>query len=66
MVVFYAVQPVFFGVDVCSSEWNESQNFSSFSCFCPIVTLRKFVTRNQAKGYYPKVPEIGMPRENSL
>jgi hypothetical protein len=65
-VAFYAVYPVFFGVAVCNSDWNESQNFSSFACFCPIVKLREFVTRNQANRCYQKGPEFGMPRENLL
>jgi hypothetical protein len=65
-VTFYAVHPVFIGVAVCNPDWHERQNFSSFACFCPIVTLREFVTRNQATRCYPKVPEIGMPRENRL
>jgi len=65
-VAFYAVHPVFFDVVVCSPDWNESQHFSSFACFCLIVTLREFVTRNQSARCYPKVPEIGMPRENCL
>jgi hypothetical protein len=43
-VAFYAVHPVFFGVVVCKPDWNEGQNFSSFTSFCPIVTLREFVT----------------------
>jgi hypothetical protein len=51
----------------CVQPWLErSQNFSSCFCFCPIMTLREFVTRNQATKCYPKVPEIAMPRENRL
>jgi hypothetical protein len=53
LVAFYAVRPVFFGVVMCNPDWKESQNFSSFACFCPIVTLREFVTRNQATKCYP-------------
>jgi len=45
-VAFYAVHPVFFGIVVCSPDWNESQNFSRFACFCLIVKLREFVTLN--------------------
>jgi len=65
-VAFYTVHPLFFGVGVCNPDWKESQNFPSFACFCLIVTLREFVTRNQSTRCYPKVPEIGMPRENCL
>jgi len=65
-IAFHAVHPVFFGVAVCYSDWNVSQYFSSFASFCPIVMLREFVSRNQVTRCYPKVPEIGMPRENRL
>jgi len=65
-VALYAVHPVFFGVAVCNPDWNEGHNISSFASFCPIMTLREFVTRNQATRCYPKVPKIGMPRENRL
>ena len=55
-----------FGVALCNPDWKESQNFSSVACFCPIVTLREFVTQNQAAKCYSEVPEIGMPLENRL
>ena len=47
-VMFYAVYPIFFGVGVTNPDWNRSQNFSRFACFCPMATLTDFVTRNQA------------------